>query len=174
MIKETKYEGYYVSDSGEVFSSWKGSPYGRVKVDMYLMKLFKDNVGRMGVRLANKSLRVHRLVYDTFLGIPIGYEVDHIDRNASNNNLTNLRLASHQENQQNKNIRSNNKTGYKGVYFNKNNKSGRPYQAYIKLPCGKHKYLGCYTTAKEAGKAYDCAALLSFKQFAATNKDLLP
>ena len=170
MIKETKFKGYYVSDQGEVFSTWRGCPSGRVKVNRYLMSQATDDIGRKSVRLNNKNVRIHRLVYETFIGdIPNGKLVDHIDRNPSNNNLTNLRIASKFENQRNMNIRRDNKTGYKGVYFNK--QRGH-YQAYIQLK-DTHKYLGSFATAEEASKAYDEAAIIYFKEFAATNKEIV-
>ena len=42
---------------------------------------------------------VHRLVWTAFIGeIPNGMEIDHLDGNRSNNNLSNLQLKSHSDN----------------------------------------------------------------------------
>ena len=50
------------------------------------------------------SIRVHRLVYMTFIGeIPEGMQIDHIDGDASNNNLNNLRCVTPKENSNNPN-----------------------------------------------------------------------
>ena len=52
------------------------------------------------------SGRIHRLIYSNLVGeIPKGYEIDHIDRNRHNNNLSNLRLVTKKENNQNKDIK---------------------------------------------------------------------
>lgn len=51
-----------------------------------------------------RSIKVHRLVYMTFIGdIPQGYQIDHIDGDASNNNLENLRCVTPKENSNNPN-----------------------------------------------------------------------
>lgn len=50
------------------------------------------------------SVKVHRLVYMTFVGeIPEGMQIDHIDGDKSNNNLDNLRCVSPKENSNNPN-----------------------------------------------------------------------
>ena len=51
-----------------------------------------------------RSIKVHRLVYMTFVGdIPQGYQIDHIDGDSSNNNLENLRCVTPKENSNNPN-----------------------------------------------------------------------
>ena len=50
-----------------------------------------------------RNMYVHRLVWETFRSsIPNGMTVDHIDRNKTNNNVDNLRLATKTEQQRNK------------------------------------------------------------------------
>lgn len=47
-------------------------------------------------------MRVHRLVYETFVGeIPQGYEIDHIEGNKEDNRLEMLRCVTHEENMKN-------------------------------------------------------------------------
>lgn len=60
--------------------------------------------GYLQVYIARNHYLVHRLVAETFLGeIPKGHEVDHIDRNRSNNALDNLRIVTSHENRVNTN-----------------------------------------------------------------------
>lgn len=81
-------------------------------------------------------------------------ELDHINRNGLDNRLSNLRVATSGENQRNIGLRSDNKSGYKGVHFHK--KSGR-WRAQIWV-AGKGYTLGLQDTAEEAFRVR-CAAL---------------
>lgn len=87
---ETKYPGYFVSEAGEV-----RGPQGRVL-----------RPGRVGsrkeyrhVHIRGKSIRVHRLVAETFLGpIPEGMEVAHLNGRADDNRRENLAYKTPKEN----------------------------------------------------------------------------
>lgn len=58
--------------------------------------------GYVRKRYRGKLWYVHRLVWTLANGeIPAGYEIDHIDGNRSNNELSNLRLATRGQNAQN-------------------------------------------------------------------------
>lgn len=49
-----------------------------------------------------RQVDVHRIVYEAFNGeIPNGMEIDHIDTNKKNNELSNLKLCTHTENMNN-------------------------------------------------------------------------
>ena len=62
--------------------------------------------------------KVHRLVAEAFIPKVDGKDIiDHIDRDSSNNKADNLRWATHSENMLNTNIRSDNTSGEKNVYF---------------------------------------------------------
>lgn len=61
---------------------------------------------------------VHRTMWEQAHGpIPDGYEVDHIDRDRANNDLSNLRLASKSDNRCNTGVRADSTSGIKGVYL---------------------------------------------------------
>ena len=65
------------------------------KIDGYMVvDLYKDG--------KRKKFYVHRLVAQEFIGnIPEGYEIDHKDINKKNNNVNNLKIVTHKENQNN-------------------------------------------------------------------------
>lgn len=61
-----------------------------------------DAQGYRVVGIGGKIIKVHRLVAETYLQNPDNLpEVDHIDRNKSNNNVANLRFVSRSGNQRN-------------------------------------------------------------------------
>lgn len=84
---------YEVSDTGLV----------RNKVSGKILKPGRNKCGYLYVNLCKdgkyKSIRVHRLVAEAFIpNLDNKPEVDHIDKNRSNNNVDNLRWVNHQEN----------------------------------------------------------------------------
>jgi hypothetical protein len=113
--------------------------------------------------------RMHRLIMARQLGrsLLLGECVDHIDGDRLNNRRQNLRLCSNAENQRNRGRNSNNTTGYKGVYRNPGSKR-RPWLAKIGVN-GRLQYLGSFTTAGEAARAYDQAARRLHGEFARGN-----
>ena len=93
------YPKYFVNEEGEVMSHKGKEPR--------ILKPGCDGHGYLKVCLCkenkHKTHRVHRLVALAFIPNPENKkEVDHIDRNKQNNNLTNLRWATHSENGLNK------------------------------------------------------------------------
>lgn len=60
----------------------------------------QDRHGYKRVNFHNKRLSLHILVWESFnkQKVPEGFEIDHIDGNKGNNNLSNLRLVNHKEN----------------------------------------------------------------------------
>lgn len=91
--------------------------------------------------------------------------VDHINGDGLDNRRSNLRLCTQAENMRNSAIYSCNKTGYKGVHFNK--RDGK-YQANIRVN-KKLLFLGYFDDALQAAKAYNNAAAQYFGEFARPN-----
>lgn len=96
---------------------------------------------------------------------PPGLEWDHKDRNSHNNLKENLRLATRSQNAANRNLQSNNSSGYRGVNFHKLRKR---WQASIKVE-GTWIYLGMFDTKEAAAREYDKAAKHNFGEFANLN-----
>lgn len=72
--------------------------------------------GYRRVLINKKSYAVHKIVWWFEYGT-WSKELDHIDRNKTNNVITNLREATRSENCLNKIIQANNSSGIKGVHY---------------------------------------------------------
>ena len=92
------------------------------------------------------SLSMHVLILSP---VP-GYQVDHRNGDGLDNQRSNLRLATKAQNLANQRMPKNNTSGYKGVG------EYRPGRFTAQVAS---KYLGCFSTALEAARAYDEAAL---------------
>jgi hypothetical protein len=94
------------------------------------------------------SNRHHRRfkMHDVIMNPTDGYVVDHINGKPHDNRKNNLRICTQDKNSFNKKLYSNNKTGYKGVYFDK--KSNK-WMASIGVN-NKSIYLGRFNTKEEA------------------------
>jgi len=101
--------------------------------------------GYIHLRIGGKHYLAHRLIMESFVG-PSEQEVDHIDRNKSNNNFENLRYCSHSENNLNKDCCDN----AKGYCWHKRVKK---WQAKISID-GKCKHLGYFDNEHDAHQAF--------------------
>lgn len=91
--------------------------------------------------------------------------MDHINRNRLDNRRCNLRYATASQNAANTKMRSSNTSGFRGVWWNKNE---NVWQAEIGIG-GRRQRLGVYATPQEAAAAYDAAAIKAFGEFASLN-----
>lgn len=107
---------------------------------------YLDKTGYRRVKLFSKTYNVHRLIWLWMEGFMPETDIDHIDRNPSNNRWENLRMVSTLCNIRNQGVSSVNTTGVKGVCPYKD--SGK-YFAYIYI---NHKayHIGSFTDLTEA------------------------
>lgn len=99
------------------------------------------------------------------LNAPPTHVVDHINGSALDNRRANLRLATPQQNVQNKCVSPLSATGLKGVGWHKRR---RKFHARIQLQ-GVRVHLGFFDDARTAALAYDAAARALFGPFALCN-----
>lgn len=116
--------------------------------------------GYIGVynRHTKQHTKLHRLVlpHDD-----IKLHTDHIDGDKRNNKRTNLRLVTPSQNNMNRGPTKSNKTGKKGVSWNKKDKR---FRAQITID-GRKIYLGNFLTVEEASAVYEEAAIRYFGEF---------
>lgn len=91
-------------------------------------------------------------------------EIDHINGNPFDNRKENLRLCTHSQNMYNRGKHKNNKSGFKGVYWDKNKKK------WMTQICFNHKKIVCSSNSKiDAAKKYNELAYKYHGKFARLN-----
>lgn len=121
----------------------------------------------LGPRLKQRKIRMHNAIWEHHNGpIPDGYTVDHVNRDTLDNRLSNLRLATPSQQNQNRIQRGGGDTStYRGVGWNK--ATGK-WTAKISVD-GKHIFLGHYADEVEAALVRDAAARVHHGEFAQLN-----
>ena len=144
LIPIKDYENLYSLDTSnnEVYSH-RYDKYLKYTIDKNKYKLYDFRKG--GNR---KKVLLHRLVYQVHNPNEdiSKLEIDHIDRDKTNNNIDNLRTATHSHNSMNKEKQSNNKIGFKNICYNPRYK--KPYIVQIKGT--NYTYNNRFLTLEEA------------------------
>ncbi len=160
----TDYETYSVSNIGRVMNNKTG-------------RILKPCLCREGYLIVDlrktgekkKHCRVHRLVATEFIENPDDKLcVDHIDGDRSNNNVSNLRWATHSENLTNSKISNKNTSGVKGVSFDT---TRQKWRADIRID-GKNIKIGRYSTLEDAKIARYDKAVRTFGEFMHESEEL--
>ena len=136
-------------------SMWYYYPFPGYVVRTYWSKELKRYIG---VFLHREIL--HRMGYTDF------EQTDHINRKPLDNRRCNLRVATVQQSSCNRGVRSDNKSGYKGVCWDK---AMQKWHARL-VTKGVKKQLGYFDTPQEAAKAYNTAAQKYHGEFAYLNE----
>ena len=140
------YDNYEVSNLGNVRNIDTGK----------ILKHIDNNHGYLQVGLhkngTKKFFRIHRLIALYFIPNPEKLPfIDHIDRNRTNNSISNLRWISQSNNLRNITKRQNTSSKFIGVCFDK---ARGKYRAAIRFDNNK-KCIGYYEKEEDAGLAFD-------------------
>jgi hypothetical protein len=159
------------------FPNYQISNLGNVR-NIQTGKILKPNIGTTGYYFVNlylegkaKSIKIHRLVAKYFIpNLNNKKEIDHIDNNTLNNNISNLRWCNRSENNKNKDKKEGCTSKFLGVSYVKRNGKWR---ARIKRG-GKTSHIGTFETELEASQARDNYIINNnlMDEFTKLNKDI--
>jgi hypothetical protein len=137
--------------------------YALVDKEFAYLDKYKWHWGLRKAVTKQKGDKLHHLIMGK---PPEGMVIDHINRDPKDNRKSNLRIVSYYENAQNISSQKNNTSGYRGVWFRKDNNK---WQSEIKVNYKKIS-LGSYDSIIKAAKAYNNAAEKYFGKFAVLNE----
>ena len=121
--------------------------------------------GHINVQVDGRLYAAHRVVFLMVHGW-LPKEIDHINRDKTDNRIANLRPATSSQNKGNIGLLASNRSGYRGVSFNQRSQK---WHAQIKIN-GKQTYLGRFDLPQDAAIVYNKAAITHFGQFAYLNE----
>ena len=155
-------DNYEVSNMGQIRNSSRGK----------MMSLSDNGRGYLRCRLRQNNeyqcVYIHRAVAQAFVTATSEdqNEVDHIDKDKSNNCVSNLRWATRSQNNSNisESRHKNKPSKYKGVTLLKNKR----WRARV-VKDKKEYHIGSYEHEIDAAKAYNTKALELFGEFACLN-----
>jgi len=105
-----------------------------------------DGRGYGRIMFKRRRYMVTHVIWAWVYGVWPDQLIDHVNRDPHDNRIMNLRKATHQQNQINKNAF--NRTGFKGVY-KMNRNLAKPFYAIARVN-GRNMNLGCFATVEEA------------------------
>ena len=113
-----------------------------------------DSKGYAVIKIAQKAYKAHRLAWLYMTGAHPQDQIDHINRQRSDNRFSNLREATNSENQRNQKPNRLNTSGHAGVRRAKTTVKGKEYWSWIASIGveGVKTYLGSFRTKEEAVK----------------------
>lgn len=124
--------------------------------------------GHLVIHFNNAMYQVHRVVFLMHHGYMPRF-IDHIDGNAGNNLISNLRAATASQNQYNQKLRTDNKSGFKCIGWHKKNKS---WSVSI-ISSGKRIHVGSFKNLEDAITARNEALKKYHGEYACTRGEAL-
>lgn len=134
--------------------TWKVSHARRIRVGDAAGCL--GSKGYLHIQLQSRLYKAHRLAWLYVLGEWPKLDIDHINRNRSDNRIANLREVTHKQNLQNAGKYSHNTSGHTGVYWYKQTAKWQAQIAHHQ----KKIHLGFFNTIEEAISARKAAEKL--------------
>ena len=145
--KEWRENRYFIVDN-ETYKNY---------VEGYKFHFRNGYIHYSGTKDGLKNKKLHRIIMDE----PEGLMIDHINRIPLDNRKDNLRTVTNQQNMMNTGIRSDNTSGFTGVYWDKKKNK---WEARITIN-GKKKFLGYFKDKQDAINTRKEAEIKYFKEF---------
>ena len=133
---------HYEPETG-IFT-WKVRTSPRIKVGD--IAGCPEGGGYLQIRVCSRGYKAHRLAWLHVYGEWPKEQLDHINRNRSDNRIANLREVTNKQNQQNRSKSSNNTSGHQGVHWDKRDSKWRARIRHNQ----KDIYLGLFENLEEA------------------------
>lgn len=121
----------------------------------------QGKTGYLTVQIGAKNYLAHRVIYKIVYDVEPPAVLDHINGNKKDNRIANLRAATKSTNGYNRHAPTSNKSGHKGVIFD------RRYGTYY-ATCTVNKkqhYIGAFKTLSDAASAYEAYAKSAHGEF---------
>lgn len=119
----------------------------------------RHSTGYGSFTIAGRQQLAHRVAYFASHGaVPDGLEIDHSCRNKRCVRPDHLRLATHKQNMENRDLDSNNTSGYRGVHW----RSDKGKWVASVHHNGRNRHLGVFDSAEAAGRCAKQARLALF------------
>ena len=150
--KEIKELLHYNPDTG--LFSWRNNITHNIKAGDIAGG---DNHGYISITIKGKLYYAHRLAWLYVYGEVPPNQIDHINHDKSDNRIANIRPVSNSENQKNKPVRENSKSGVAGVNWDASRKkwAARITVNYKYICLGRHtKKEDAVLARKEAERKY--------------------
>lgn len=156
MVQKEELEELFEYRDGDLYGKYV--PWRRKESNSRVVgkKLGSDSGGYLQVNFTYSGKKYRKLVHRIIYAMHHNYWpdlVDHIDQDPSNNRVENLRAADKRINAINSGLAKNNKSGIKGVSWDKNAKK---WSAQIKAN-GSKVHLGVFSSLEEAKIAREAA-----------------
>lgn len=144
LLTQDKLKSLLSYDPNTGIFTWLIDRGGKARVGAQAGSLTKK--GYLNISIHKKLYRAHRLAWLYVYGSWPAQEIDHINRNKSDNRIDNLRDASRRLNNINKNLPRNNTSGIKGVGWHEKKQKWRARIFVFR----KQINLGWYSTKESA------------------------
>lgn len=136
------------------------------EVSKYTWWLGRNGYATTQLKFPEKGRWIPVTLHRLLKGFPKGVEIDHRDGNKHNYQLSNLRIATHQQNARNRPRQNNNMSSkYKGVTWHKDRNK---WVARLQV-LNKNLYCGIFSSEEDAARAYDKKAKQIFGKFVKLN-----
>lgn len=147
---------YEINENGTILRNVKSKKQTKIKLDMHHSKCgYYTAFIHLGGRKNSviKRVMIHILVAECWLGDkPDGYEVDHIDRNAHNNDYRNLRYVTKNDQMKNRDHSGISERGKKNLEAARRNRM----KPVILVRNGEERYFESYAECSRAvSEEYD-------------------